>query len=154
MTRAKTTRRPKRFDDLRKHIDADPIRRARVEEHKQEMLGELRRKLDLTQAVVADRLDVTQENVSQIERGEADVRLSTLSRYVEALGGQLEVRATFPEETVALKVGHTAKMRRQRTRAVAATGKKPGTAKVARTGKAAAASRLAQTPSKSKAKRS
>jgi transcriptional regulator with XRE-family HTH domain len=153
MTRVKTTKRPKRFDDLRKHIDADPIRRARVEEHKQEMLGELRRKLDLTQAVVADRLDVTQENVSQIERGESDVRLSTLSRYVEALGGHLEVRATFPEETVALKVGHTAKVRRHRTRAVDAR-KKPRATKVARTGKAAAASRLAQPPSKSKAKRS
>ena len=36
------------------------------------MLGELRRKLDLTQAIVADRLDVTQENVSQIERGGVD----------------------------------------------------------------------------------
>lgn len=154
MTRAKTTRRPKRFDDLRKPIDADPTRRALVEEHKQEMLGELRRKLDLTQAVVADRLDVTQENVSQIECGEADVRLSTLGRYVEALGGRLEVRATFPGETVALKVGDTATMRRQRTRAVAAKGKKPRAAKVARTGKAATASHLAQTPSKSKAKRS
>lgn len=151
MTRAKTTRRPKRFDDLRKHIDADPARRARVEEHKQEMLGELRRKLDLTQAVVADRLDVTQENVSQIERGEADVRLSTLSRYVEALGGQLEVRAAFPGETVALQVGDAATMRRQRTRAVAATRKKPRATKVARTGKAAAAGPLAQAPSKSKA---
>lgn len=154
MTRAKTTRRPKRFDDLRKHVDADPTRRARVEEHKQEMLGELRRKLDLTQAVVADRLDVTQENVSQIERGEADVRLSTLSRYVEALGGRLEIRAEFPGESVALKVGDTATMRRQRTRAVAAKQKKPRATKVARTGKAAAASRLAPTPGKSKAKRS
>jgi transcriptional regulator with XRE-family HTH domain len=154
MTRAKTTKRPKRFDDLRKHIDADPTRRARVEEHKQEMLGELRRKLDLTQAVVADRLDVTQENVSQIERGEADVRLSTLSRYVEALGGRLEVRAAFPGETVALKVGDAATMRRQRTRAVAAPRKKPRATRVARTGKAAAASRRAQTPSNSKAKRS
>jgi transcriptional regulator with XRE-family HTH domain len=118
------------------------------------MLGELRRKLDLTQAVVADRLDVTQENVSQIERGEADVRLSTLSRYVEALGGRLEIRAEFPGESVALKVGDTATMRRQRTRAVAAKQKKPRATKVARTGKAAAASRLAPTPGKSKAKRS
>jgi transcriptional regulator with XRE-family HTH domain len=118
------------------------------------MLGELRRKLDLTQAVVADRLDVTQENVSQIERGEADVRLSTLSRYVEALGGQLEVRAAFPGETVALKVGDAATMRRQRTRAVAATRKKPRATKVARTGKAAAAGPLAQAPSKSKARAS
>ena len=74
------------------------------------MLSELRRKLDLTQAIVADRLDVTQENVSQIERGEADVRLSTLSRYVEALGGHLEVQAAFPEETVALSVGVAATM--------------------------------------------
>jgi transcriptional regulator with XRE-family HTH domain len=154
MTRTKTTRRPKRFDDLRKHIDADPTRRARVDEHKQEMLGELRRKLDLTQAVVADRLDVTQENVSQIERGEADVRLSTLSRYVEALGGRLEVRAAFPGETVALKVGDTATMRRQRTRTVAADRKKPRGTKATRTGKAAAASHFVQTTSKSKAKRS
>jgi hypothetical protein len=29
------------FDELRKQIDADPARRANVEEHKAEMLGEL-----------------------------------------------------------------------------------------------------------------
>ena len=52
MTKAKTTKRPKRFDELRKHIDADPTRRARVEEHKQEMLGELRRKLESVTAEV------------------------------------------------------------------------------------------------------
>ncbi len=154
MTTTKITKRHKGFDDLRKQIDADPARRANVEKHKTAMLGELRRKLDLTQAIVADRLDVTKENVSQIERGEADVRLSTLSRYVEALGGHLEVRAAFPGETVALKVGDAATMRRQRTRAVAATRTKPRAAKVARTGKAAAAGRLTQAPSKSKAKRS
>jgi transcriptional regulator with XRE-family HTH domain len=120
MTTAKPTRSRKGFDELRNQIDVDPARRANVEEHKTAMLRELRRKLDLTQAIVADRLDVTQENVSQIERGEADVRLSTLSRYVEALGGRLEVRAAFPEETVALSVGGAATMRRRRTRAGAA----------------------------------
>jgi DNA-binding XRE family transcriptional regulator len=77
MSSAKPTRKPKRFDELRKLIQGDPVRSARVEEHKAATLGELRRKLDLTQAVVADRLDVTQEDVSQIERGEDDVRLST-----------------------------------------------------------------------------
>jgi DNA-binding XRE family transcriptional regulator len=116
MTPAKTTKNRKGFDELRRQIDANPARRAKVDEHKTAMLGELRRKLDLTQAIVADRLDVTQENVSQIERGEADVRLSTLSRYVEALGGHLEIRASFPEETVALSVGAAATMRRRRTR--------------------------------------
>jgi transcriptional regulator with XRE-family HTH domain len=116
MTPTKTAKNRKSFDELRKQIDADPARRANVEEHKTAMLGELRRRLDLTQAIVADRLEVTQENVSQIERGEADVRLSTLSRYVEALGGRLEVRAAFPRETVALSVSKTASLRRRRTR--------------------------------------
>lgn len=124
MTTAKTTKSRKGFDELRKQIDADPARRANVEEHKTAMLSELRRKLDLTQAIVADRLDVTQENISQIERGEADVRLSTLSRYVEALGGHLEVRAAFPEETVALSVGTAATMRRRRTQSGSAAAAK------------------------------
>ncbi len=114
MSSAKPTRRSTGFDELRKPIASDPVRSARVAEHEAAMLGELRRKLDLTQAVVAERLDVTQENVSHIERGEADVRLSTLSRYVEALGGRLEVRATFPDETVTLNVGRAATLRRQR----------------------------------------
>jgi len=116
MSKTKPARQPKRFAELRKPIESDPMRNARVEEHKTAMLGELRRKLDLTQAVVADRLDVTQENVSQLERGEADVRLSTLSRYVEALGGRLEIWATFPDETVALTLGQAATLRRQRDR--------------------------------------
>jgi transcriptional regulator with XRE-family HTH domain len=120
VTPAKTTNRPKSFDLLRKQIEADPARRANVEKHKAAMLGELRRRLDLTQAVVADRLDVTQENISQIERGEADVRLSTLSRYIEALGGRLEIRAAFPGESVALSVGTASTMRRRRTRVLPA----------------------------------
>lgn len=132
MTPAKTTKSHKGFDELRKQIDADPARRANVEEHKTAMLGELRRKLDLTQAIVADRLDVTQENVSQIERGEADVRLSTLNRYVEALGGRLEVRAAFPEETVALSVGKTATVRRRHTQAQSLAVKTPRQPRVKR----------------------
>ena len=128
MSSTKPKRAPKRFDELRKPIQGDPARNARVEEHKRAMLGELRRKLDLTQAVVADRLDVTQENVSQIERGEADVRLSTLSRYIQALGGQLEIHATFPDETVALTLGQAATLRRQRRGRTLKTKRKAATA--------------------------
>ena len=116
MTDTKPRTRTKRFDELRTQIDADPQRRTRVEQHKTAMLSELRRKLDLTQVTIAERLDVTQENVSQIERGEADVRLSTLSRYIEALGGRLEVHAKFPDETIELKVGKNRTVRRRRTR--------------------------------------
>jgi len=127
MTPTKTTKSHKGFDELRKQIDANPARRAKVEEHKAATLGELRRKLDLTQATIADRLDVTQENVSQIERGQADIRLSTLSRYIEALGGHLEIRAAFPEQTVALSVGQSGTMRRRRTQgiSIAKTPRRP-----------------------------
>jgi hypothetical protein len=52
-----------KFDELRKQIDADPARRAKVEEHKTAMLGERRHKPDPTQAIIAEPLDVTQENV-------------------------------------------------------------------------------------------
>ena len=45
--------------------------------------------------------------------------VDTLSRYVEALGGRLEVRAAFPQETVALSVGKTATVRRRRTKSKA-----------------------------------
>ena len=122
MSPAKVGKHPKRFDELRKQIDADPARRARVERHKATMLGELRRALDLTQTTLAERLDVTQENVSQIERGEADVRLSTLDRYVTALGGTLEIVATFPDRTVGLSVGREGAMRRRLARTGAAAG--------------------------------
>ncbi len=113
MSKSRQHTSAKSFDQLRRQIDADPQRRVRVEEHKQAMLSELRKELDLTQAVVAERLDVSQENVSQIERGEADVRLSTLYRYVEALGGRLEVRAAFPEQIVELQVGKAGTLRRR-----------------------------------------
>ena len=114
MTEDKSQTGTKSFDELRRQVDADPARREHVEEYKAAMLSELRRELDLTQAALAERLDVTQENVSQLERGEVDVRVSTLTRYVEALGGRLEVRATFPDRTVELRVGKGGTVRTQR----------------------------------------
>jgi hypothetical protein len=80
--------RTKSFRELRARIDADPRRRERVEAQ--------------TQALLA-ALEMTQANVSRIEH-EDDIYLSTLRRYVEALGGQLEVHAVFPDETVKVAV--------------------------------------------------
>jgi transcriptional regulator with XRE-family HTH domain len=59
-------------------------------------LPELRRQAGLTQEQLAQRLDVTQSWISQIE-SETDVRLSTLAAYVAALGGQLRLCATLPD---------------------------------------------------------
>jgi transcriptional regulator with XRE-family HTH domain len=126
MERENSTDGRKSFGELRKRIDADPQRRARVEDHKAAMLRDLRRELDLTQAEIADRLNVSQANVSQIERGESDIRVSTLTRYVEALGGRLEVRAVFPDACVKLRVGKDAEIRKKRAvKIVEAKGVKP-----------------------------
>lgn len=64
-------------------------------------LADLRSDLGLTQKNVAEKLNVSQSNVSRIEH-EEDIYLSTLTDYIEALGGHLEVAAVFPDRTVKL----------------------------------------------------
>lgn len=66
-------------------------------------LGHLREQRGATQTEVAGALGTSQANVWRIEH-EEDVYLSTLSRYVEALGGRLEVVAVFEDETIPLTV--------------------------------------------------
>jgi DNA-binding Xre family transcriptional regulator len=104
----KTVTRTKSFRELRARIDADPRRRERVEAQTQALLAvvklaELREARQATQQELAQALEMTQANVSRIEH-EDDIYLSTLRRYVEALGGQLEVHAVFPDETVKVAV--------------------------------------------------
>lgn len=97
----------KRFDTLRAKIDADPVRRARVDEGKGKVLreqldmrlAELRKIRDITQAELAEALATTQSGVSRIEHQD-DVHLSTLVRYVHALGGELEITAVFDDERI------------------------------------------------------
>jgi transcriptional regulator with XRE-family HTH domain len=77
--------------------EAQERAKARTREMLLEMnLQELRQRCaELTQEEVAKLLDVTQAFVSKFERRE-DVLLSTLYSYVEALGGELEIRARLP----------------------------------------------------------
>ena len=96
------------FKELKAPIDADPARRARVDDAKRAMrealaLAELRASRDVTQQGLADALRVSQPNVSRIEHQD-DVYLSTLRSYVEALGGSLQVRAVFDDQVVDLDV--------------------------------------------------
>ncbi|WP_258240906.1 helix-turn-helix domain-containing protein [Pseudidiomarina homiensis] len=59
-------------------------------------LQELRKKQGISQVDLARSLGVAQANISQIE-GRGDARISTLSSYVRALGGELELHARFPD---------------------------------------------------------
>ncbi|MGD9890834.1 MAG: transcriptional regulator [Dehalococcoidia bacterium] len=96
----------KKFRDLVKHINEDPNRRAQVDEEKRAIedslaLGALREHRGATQTGIAGSLGTSQANVWRIEH-ERDIYLSTLGRYVAALGGHLEINAVFPDETIHL----------------------------------------------------
>ncbi len=70
-------------------------------------LAELRRRRGVTQVQLADRLGISQGNVSQLER-RSELYISTLRDYIEALGGRLELVAVFPDEPdpLTVTVGH------------------------------------------------
>lgn len=61
-------------------------------------LAELRQARGLSQAELAKRAGVKQANISRIE-GREDLKISTLARVVEAMGGTLSIRARFPDGT-------------------------------------------------------
>jgi predicted XRE-type DNA-binding protein len=66
------------------------------EDEAQMLLSELRKHAEMTQADVAEALGIHQPQVSRLE-SESDMQISTLSRLVRALGGDLEVFVTLPK---------------------------------------------------------
>ncbi len=90
------------FTELRAKME--PERRERVEKRVQEALRAmpldgLREARELTQTQLAQVLQVSQGAVSKVER-RADMYISTLRSYVRAIGGDLQIRAIFPEGDV------------------------------------------------------
>lgn len=79
---------------------ADNRQRAR-DEIQRMALEELRTAKQLTQADMAEMLDVPQSSVSRIER-RADMYLSTLRNYLHAMGGALQIQAVFPDGSAAV----------------------------------------------------
>jgi DNA-binding XRE family transcriptional regulator len=84
----------------RDEILSDPVRRARYEEEaaKSELwlqLVEARQAAGLTQAELASRLGVSQAQVARLEkRGYDAYTLSSLRRYVEALGDDFRLKVS------------------------------------------------------------
>lgn len=72
-------------------------RRSRIEARVKELrtLRDLRKAVEQTQQQVAAQMGVGQDNISRIEN-RSDMLLSTLRRYVESMGGTLELVAQFP----------------------------------------------------------
>lgn len=91
--------------NFRELIEAmPPARRQKVEKRFRESvaampLDALRKAREMTQLQLSEVLGVHQSEVSKIEH-RADICVSTLVEYIEALGGHLEIRAVFPDREV------------------------------------------------------
>lgn len=78
-----------------------PERRAKIKARAQELiaeemtLSELRKARRLSQETLAEILQMRQGDLSKFER-RADAYLSTIRRYVVAMGGSLDLIASFP----------------------------------------------------------
>jgi transcriptional regulator with XRE-family HTH domain len=66
-------------------------------------LSELRHVRQMTQVALAERMHMVQPSVSRLER-QTDLYVSTLRRYIEAIGGRLEIHAVFPDLDAELRL--------------------------------------------------
>lgn len=65
-------------------------------------LYQLREARNLTQVSLAKVLNVNQGAVSRMEK-RTDMYVSTLRNFIQAMGGQLQVKAVFPEGEVQIE---------------------------------------------------
>ena len=96
----------KKFSELRARMS--PQSRARAEVKAQAMLAEmplneLRQARGLSQKMLAELLHVQQPAIAKLEK-RTDMYLSTLRSHIEAMGGELDVIARFPDGAV--KIGN------------------------------------------------
>jgi DNA-binding XRE family transcriptional regulator len=80
-------------------VEARKRNQAYIDGHR---LTERRKTLGLSQTDVAERMGVTKSRVSQIERGEVST-VEAIARYVQALGGQIQISAVFGDDLYILR---------------------------------------------------
>ena len=93
------------FAELRARLS--PEARAKAEAEAQRLgaerdLAEVRRALKLAQEEIGQTLQIQQGSVAKIEK-RADMYVSTLRRFIEAMGGELEIVARFPDHAVKIR---------------------------------------------------
>jgi predicted transcriptional regulator len=93
------------FAKLRARLSTEA--QARVEDEAEQLeqefnLSEVRRALKLSQDELAQTLQIGQGSVAKIEK-RADMYVSTLRRFIEAMGGELDIVARFPGHSVKIK---------------------------------------------------
>ena len=107
---------PQDWEDLERELHAAGVSPDEIEAGARELLArarghqlsEARKQLGLGQKEIASAMGVSVARVSQIEHGEV-ASFEVIARYVEALGGRLDLVADFGDRTVRLPVSNTAR---------------------------------------------
>lgn len=99
----------KSLSSVRKKIKPEVL--AAADKKAKEMLAamplqELRHARQLSQEQLAEILHVQQASISKLER-RTDMYISTLRNFIRAMGGELEIRALFPDGIVPIDQFHT-----------------------------------------------
>ena len=81
--------------------ERSPESQARIKELADEMILEtglqlMREELQLSQKKLAETMGVSQPAINQIEQRGNEVKLATLKRYIEAMGGKLSLTVELP----------------------------------------------------------
>ena len=95
----------KNFSKLAERMSPESQKRAREKaDHllAELNLAELRRARDLSQEEIAAVLHVGQAAIAKLER-RTDMYVSTLRRFLSAMGGELEISARFPDHVVRIQ---------------------------------------------------
>ena len=108
-------REPLDWEDLEHDLHAAGVSPQEIQAGARELLAqargrqlaETRKQLGIGQKDIAAAMDVTIARVSQIEHGEV-TSFEVIARYVEALGGRLDLVADFGDRTVRLPVTDSA----------------------------------------------
>lgn len=92
----------KSFNNLKEKFSPERQKRVakRIKSAMAEMpLAELRQARKITQQQIAATLKIKQASVSKME-SQTDMYISTMRKYIQAMGGELEIIAKFPEGDV------------------------------------------------------
>ena len=94
----------KKFDDLRKEMSPERLRKNRVRTRKilaESRLARLREATGKTQVELAKAMGIKQPSLSRLENDD-DMQIGTLRRIIEAMGGKMEIVAELPHGRVSL----------------------------------------------------
>lgn len=90
----------KPLNQLLEKVNPDVVKAAEQRAEKEILelkIAMLREQLELSQVEMAKRLGISQPSVANLEKRGAEIKLSSLKRYVEAMGGKLSLDVQLPD---------------------------------------------------------